>query len=95
MGLHLDDLIIEPIVSEKSWRLQDERKYTFRVHPSANKVQIRKAIEQIFKVKVEKVWTMNLRGKPRKVRFYQPGRRPHWKKAVVQLAPGQRIEIHH
>ncbi len=94
MGLHLDDIVIEPIVSEKSWRAQDERKYTFRVHLSANKVQIRKAIEQIFKVKVEKVWTMNRQGKPRQVRFYQPGRKSSWKKAVVQLAPGQRIEIH-
>ncbi len=92
--MQLEDVIIAPIVSEKSWKGQDERKYTFRVHPKANKIQIRRAIEQIFKVKVEGVWTMDVRGKPRRIRFYQQGRKPDWKKAIVQLAAGQRIEIY-
>ncbi len=94
MDLKPEDIIIEPVVSEKSWRAQEEGKYTFRVHPQANKVQIRQAVEQLFKVKVKKVWTMNYRGKPKRIRFYQQGRRPHWKKAIVQLAPGHRIELY-
>jgi large subunit ribosomal protein L23 len=92
--MHLEDVILEPIVSEKSWQGQDAGKYTFRVHPDANKIQIRQAIERIFKVKVVRVWTMNIRGKPKRTRFYQQGKQPDWKKAIVQLAPGQRIEIH-
>jgi len=91
--MHLDDVVIEPILSEKSWRGQDERKYTFKVHPDANKLQIRRAVEQIFKVKVERVWTINVKGKPKRMRFYQRGKQPDWKKAIVQLAEGQRIEI--
>jgi large subunit ribosomal protein L23 len=92
--MHVEDVILHPVVSEKGWKGQDERKYTFRVHPLANKVEIRQAIERIFKVKVERVWTMNVGGKPRRTRFYQQGRRSDWKKAIVQLAPGQRIEIY-
>lgn len=91
---YLEDILLEPIVSEESWRLQDENKYTFRVHPEANKVQIKKAIEQIFKVKVEKVWTANFSGKPRRRRFYEQGRTPSWKKAIVKLAAGNRIELY-
>ncbi len=93
MDLRLEDILLEPLVSEKAWRGQDEGKYVFRVHPKANKLQIRKAVEQLFKVKVVKVRTMNVKGKPRKIRFYQPGKRPDWKKAIVQLAPGHRIDI--
>ncbi|OGF52994.1 MAG: 50S ribosomal protein L23 [Candidatus Fraserbacteria bacterium RBG_16_55_9] len=92
--MHLEDIIVEPIVSEKGWKGQDDRKYTFRVHPSANKIEICRAIERIFKVKVNRVWTMGVSGKPRRTRFYQQGKRPDWKKAIVQLAPGQRIEIY-
>jgi large subunit ribosomal protein L23 len=92
--MQVEDLIVEPVVSEKGWKGQDERKYTFRVHPRANKVEIRRAIERIFKVKVQRVWTMSVGGKPRRTRFYQQGRRPDWKKAIVQLAAGQRIEIY-
>ena len=92
--MHVEDAILEPVVSEKGWEGQDERKYTFRVHPEVNKLEIGRAIERIFKVKLERVWTMSVRGKPRRTRFYQQGRRPDWKKAIVQLAPGQRIEIY-
>ena len=89
-----EDVLIEPIVSEKSWGGQDGGKYTFKVHPDANKLAIRKAVENIFKVRVERVWTMRMIGKPKKVRFYQSGKRADWKKAVVQVAEGQRIEIY-
>ncbi len=91
---HLEGVLIQPMVSEKGWRMQDERKYSFRVHPDANKLQIKKAVESIFKVKVEQVWTSNFAGKPRRRRFYQQGRTAHWKKAIVKLAQGQRIEIY-
>ena len=89
-----EDVLLEPVVSEKTWQEQDDGKYTFKVHQDANKVQVRHAVEAIFKVKVERVWTMNRTGKPKRVRFYQPGKRSNWKKAVVQLAPGNRIEIY-
>lgn len=92
---HLEDLLIEPLVSEESWRIQeDNNMYTFRVHPQANKLQIRQAVEEIFKVRVVSVRTMNLRGKPRRQRFYQEGRTPRWKKAIVRLAEGDQIEIY-
>lgn len=92
--MELESVLIEPMVSEKSWRMQDERKYSFRVHPEANKLQIKKAVESIFKVRVEQVWTTNYAGKPRRRRSYQQGRTAHWKKAIVKLAEGQRIEIY-
>lgn len=88
-----EDVILEPILSEKSWRAQEESQYTFRVHPRANKVQIRRAVESLFNVRVERVRTMNVAGKPRRLRFYEEGRTPSWKKAVVQLARGQRINL--
>ncbi|MFQ5793757.1 MAG: 50S ribosomal protein L23 [Candidatus Bipolaricaulia bacterium] len=91
---HLEDILIEPIISEESWRLQDENKYAFRVHPRANKPEIRKAVQEIFGVKVVGVWTMRYRGKPRRQRFYERGRTSGWKKAIVQLADGDRIEIY-
>jgi len=91
--MHTDDVLLEPILSEKSWVQQDDRQYTFRVHPKANKLQIRRAIEEIFNVKVQDVRTMNVRGKPRRTRFYQEGYKASWKKAVIQLAPGDRIDL--
>jgi large subunit ribosomal protein L23 len=85
--------IITPIVTEQtSAAYQDRGEYTFRVHPEATKTQIRKAIEELFNVKVTGVWTSNHRGKARRV-GQTVGRRPHWKKAVVRLAEGDSIEI--
>lgn len=78
------DIIIRPVITEKSMSLMGERKYTFVVHKSANKVQIRNAIESIFDVKVEKVFTMNYMGKKKRVRIHT-GKRPDFKKAIVQL----------
>ncbi len=89
-----EDILLEPVISEKGWRLQEENKYVFEVHPKANKNQIKRAVENLFKVKVLKVWTLNMPSKPRTKKFYQHGEVPGWKKAVVQVAPGQRIEVY-
>lgn len=86
------DIIIRPWITEKSTALMQDRKYTFEVHPDANKVQIKQAVEEIFKVKVLKVNTMRVPGKLRRVgRFV--GRKPDRKKAIVTLAEGQSIPI--
>lgn len=88
------DVIIRPVVSEKSYALLDANAYTFLVHPDANKIQIRQAIESIFSVRVSKVNTINRPGK-RKRNRRQPtfGKRPDTKRAVVTLAEGDRIEL--
>ena len=93
---HLEDVIVKPIVSEESWRLQEEANtYVFRVHPKANKAQIKQAVEELFKVKVIAVRTSRVPGKPRQRKFYEQGRTPSWKKAFVRLREGDRIEIYH
>lgn len=86
------DVIIEPVVSEKSYGLLDENKYTFIVDPRANKTEIKQAVQQIFGVRVLKVNTMNRQGK-RKRRGWIEGRQKHTKRAIVTLAPGDEIEI--
>lgn len=86
------DIIIAPVVSEKSYGLMDENKYTFLVDPRANKTEIKIAIEKIFDVKVESVNTMNRQGKARRTRF-GIGRRNATKRAIVTVAEGQRIDI--
>lgn len=86
------DAIIRPIVTEKSTEMMAENKYVFEVAPDANKIEIRKAIEKLFNVKVVEVNTMRIRGKLRRMGRFE-GRRPDRKKAVVTLAPGNRIEI--
>ena len=86
------DILIKPIVTEKSTALMEERKYTFCVPLSATKIQIRQAVEQIFKVKVQAVNTMRYEGKMKRLGRTQ-GRRSDWKKAVVTLKPGERIEL--
>lgn len=78
------DIIIRPVITEKSMSLMSERKYTFIVHRNANKIQIRNAITKIFGVQVENVYTMNYMGKKKRVRVHQ-GKRPDFKKAIVQL----------
>jgi large subunit ribosomal protein L23 len=86
------DILIKPIVTEKSTALMEERKYTFRVPLFATKIQIRQAVEQIFKVKVQAVNTMRYEGKMKRLGRTQ-GRRSDWKKAVVTLKPGETIEL--
>ena len=86
------DILIRPIVTEKSTALMEQGKYTFRVPLAATKIQIRQAGEQIFKVKVQAVNTMRYEGKLKRMGRTQ-GRRSDWKKAVVTLKPGEAIEL--
>ena len=86
------DILIAPVVSEKSYGLLDENKYTFLVDPRANKTQIKIAVEQIFGVKVLSVNTINRQGKTRHTR-YGLGRRANTKRAIISVAPGDRIDI--
>ena len=81
------DILIRPVVSEKSYALLDEGKYTFLVDPRANKTEIKIAVEQIFDVKVESVHTMNRPGKTRRTRF-GTGKRKDTKRAIVSLTEG-------
>jgi large subunit ribosomal protein L23 len=85
-------IIIRPVVSEKSYVLAAADKYTFRVHPRAHKTQIRQAIEALFDVKVVEVRTMSVKSKPKR-RGFTAGRSRSWKKAVVQVRPGDTIPI--
>ncbi|NQS76098.1 MAG: 50S ribosomal protein L23 [Peptococcaceae bacterium] len=86
------DILIKPLITEKSTVLIQDNKYTFRVDPRANKTQIKQAVESIFKVKVEKVNTINVKGKKKKVRNI-PGRTSDTKKAIITLKQGDKIEI--
>jgi len=88
------DVIIEPIVSEKSYQLIEQGVYTFRVHPDATKPEISDAIRDIFSVKVKKVNTLNRKGKrTRSRRSPTFGKRPDTKRAIVTLADGERIDL--
>jgi len=88
------DVILRPIVSEKSYALLDVGVYTFVVAPNANKVQIRQAVEQLFGVQVLKVNTLNRKGKRKRNRkSFTFGKRPDTKRAIVTLAEGQRIPL--
>jgi large subunit ribosomal protein L23 len=88
------DIIIRPVVSEKSYALLDAGVYTFVVAPDANKVQIREAVESIFNVRVTKVNTLNRKGKrKRNRRTFTFGKRSDTKRAIVTLAAGDRIEL--
>jgi len=86
------DVLLKPVISEKSYRLADDGKYTFLVAPGANKTQIRQAVEEIFHVKVTGVNTVNRPGKRRRTRFGW-GTRAHTKRAIVSLAAGERIDV--
>ena len=86
------DVILAPVVSEKSYSLLDQNAYTFYVHPQANKTEIRQAVEAIWDVKVINVNTVNRKGKTKRFRYTQ-GKRPDTKRAVVKLAEGDKIEI--
>jgi large subunit ribosomal protein L23 len=86
------DILLKPVISEKSYRLADDGKYTFLVAPNANKTQIRQAVEAVFTVRVKGVNTSNRAGKRRRTRFGW-GKRPDTKRAVVTLAEGDRIDL--
>ena len=86
------DILIRPVISEKSYRLADDGKYTFIVAPGTNKTQIRQAVEAVFSVKVTGVNTLNRPGKRRRTKAGW-GKRPDTKRAIVTLAGGDRIDL--
>jgi large subunit ribosomal protein L23 len=86
------DIVLAPVVSEKSYSLLDNNMYTFLVHPRANKTEIRQAVEAIWGVRVVGVNTINRKGKTKRFRFTE-GKRPDSKRAIVKLAEGDKIEI--
>jgi large subunit ribosomal protein L23 len=85
-------VIVKPVLSEKSFALSAVGKYTFRVHPDAHRTQIRQAVESLFGVKVVEVRTLSVKSKPKR-RGLSRGRTRAWKKAIVQVAPGESIPI--
>jgi large subunit ribosomal protein L23 len=86
------DILLAPVISEKSYGLIDENKYTFLVSPGANKTQIKIAVEQVFNVKVTSVNTVNRNGKRKRTRFGM-GKRNDTKRAIVGLAEGDSIDL--
>ena len=85
-------VIIAPVVSEKSYVLAAAGKYTFRIHPDAHKTQVRQAVEALFDVHVEEVRTISVKSKPKR-RGASRGRTRSWKKAIVQVRAGESIPI--
>ena len=85
-------VLIAPVVSEKSYSLIDENKYSFRVHEKAHKTQVRQAVEELFDVHVTNVNILKVQPKPKR-RGLVRGKKPGWKKAIVELREGDRIEI--
>ena len=92
MSLHPNQVLLAPVVSEKSYELIEQRKYAFRVHPDAHKTQIRQAVEELFEVHVQAVNIVNVQPKPKR-RGMIRGTRPGWKKAIVQVREGETIPI--
>jgi large subunit ribosomal protein L23 len=92
MSLHPGQVLIRPVVSEKSYELITQNKYTFKVHKDAHKTQVRQAVEELFDVTVVAVNILKVQPKPKR-RGLTRGIRPGWKKAVVQLKAGDSIEI--
>ena len=90
---HMYDVIRRPVTSERNTDLMAEGRYTFEVAPDANKIQIKQAVETAFEVTVLAVNTMNVHSKRRREKTRIRGWRAGWKKAIVTLAPGQRIDI--
>ena len=86
------DIIIRPIITEHSYDMIEQNKYTFEVARDANKIEIGKAVEELFGVTVKKVNTLNVKPKKKRVRIQQ-GYTRRWKKAIVTIAPGETIEI--
>ncbi len=91
-GLTNEQILLEPVVSEKSYAGIAERRYTFRVHPDAHRTQIRQAVESLFGVHVERVNMIKVQAKPKRRGLFK-GTRPGWKKAIVQVREGETIEI--
>ena len=87
-----EDILIEPVLSEKATILREENKYVFKVSPFAGKIQIKEAVRKLFNVKVVDCTVMNVGGKNKSVR-YRAGKTSNWKKAIVKLAPGETIKV--
>ncbi|HVR13210.1 MAG TPA: 50S ribosomal protein L23 [Gaiellaceae bacterium] len=93
MSLHPNEVLLAPVVSEKSYaQIEASNTYSFRIHPDAHKTQVRQAVEELFNVKVLRVNVCMVQSKPKRRGLYR-GRRPGWKKAIVQLRAGDSIEI--
>jgi large subunit ribosomal protein L23 len=92
VSLHPNEVLLAPVVSEKSYNLIDERKYAFKIHPDAHRTQVRQAVEQLFDVHVERVNILKVQPKPKR-RGLIKGTRPGWKKAIVQVREGETIPI--
>jgi large subunit ribosomal protein L23 len=93
MSLHPNEVLLAPVVSEKSYeQIEAGHKYSFRVHPDAHKTQIRQAVEELFGVHVQSVNVVQVRSKPKR-RGTTRGRKPGWKKAIVKIGAGESIEI--
>jgi large subunit ribosomal protein L23 len=90
--MHSREVLIAPVVSEKSYSLIEDNKYSFRIHDKAHKTQVRQAVEELFDVHVEAVNIVKVPSKPKR-RGYSQGKKPGWKKAIVRLRAGDRIEI--
>lgn len=86
------DIIVKPVMTEKSMNLQAENKYTFIVDKLANKTEIKNAVEKVFNVKVKKVYTMNIKGKPKRMGRYV-GKTPDRKKTIIALEEGYTIKL--
>lgn len=88
------DIIVRPVITEKSMQLLEDNKYTFVVAREANKIEIKRALEEIFAVKVKAVNTANFKGKKKRLGRFPYGYKPRWKKAIVTLAEGSKsIEL--
>jgi large subunit ribosomal protein L23 len=91
-GLTSEQILLEPVVSEKSYAGIADGRYTFKVHPDAHRTHVRQAVEQLFGVHVERVNMVKVQPKPKRRGLFK-GDRPGWKKAVVQVRKGETIEI--
>jgi large subunit ribosomal protein L23 len=89
--MNYEDILIEPVISEKANTLREQNKYVFIVHPDATKTQIKEAVARMFNVKVVNCTTMNVLGKMKRVRG-KPGRTSSYKKAIVRVAAGEKIQ---
>ena len=90
--MDVTQVLLAPVVSEKSYQLIEKNKYSFKVHPDAHKTQVRQAVEQLFGVKVVRVNIVKVQSKPKRRGAFR-GTRPGWKKAIVQVREGDTIEI--
>jgi large subunit ribosomal protein L23 len=90
--MNANDIILKPVISEKTTELMGINKYVFRVSMSANKLMVARAVKDLFGVQPEKVNVLTVRGKNRRLRF-RTGKRSAWKKAIITLKPGEKIEL--